>query len=46
MWIPRISEIKKTIADLQNNLGNCYHAYLYSDSEKPVRTPDYKYVDP
>jgi hypothetical protein len=33
-YFPRISEIEKTIADLQNNLGNCYHAYLYSDSNK------------
>jgi hypothetical protein len=33
-YVPRISEINKTIADLQNKPGNCYHVYLYSDSKK------------
>lgn len=33
-YVPRISEIDNTIADLQANLGNCYHAYLYSGSNK------------
>jgi hypothetical protein len=36
-YFPRIDEIDKTIVDLQSNLGNCYHAYVYSDSDnKPV----------
>jgi hypothetical protein len=30
--IPRMAEIDKAIDELQNNLGNCYHAYMYLDS--------------
>jgi hypothetical protein len=36
-YFPRLDEINKTIVDLQNNLGNCYHAYIYSDfNNKPL----------
>jgi|SRR5215212_2230786 len=36
-YFPLLDEIDKIIVDLQNNLGNCYHAYIYSDSNnKPV----------
>jgi hypothetical protein len=40
-YSPRIDEINKTIVDLQNNLGNCYHAYIYSDSNN---SPIFKIV--
>jgi hypothetical protein len=36
-YFPQLDEIDKIIVDLQNNLGKCYHAYIYSDSNnKPV----------
>ena len=31
-YFPKMAEIDKIIVNLQNNLGNCYHAYNYSDS--------------
>jgi hypothetical protein len=30
-YYPRMAEIDKAIDELQNNLGICYHAYMYLD---------------
>jgi hypothetical protein len=36
-YFPRMDEINKSIVDIQNNLGNCYYAYIYSDfNNKPL----------
>ncbi|HZC47568.1 MAG TPA: hypothetical protein VE244_00770 [Nitrososphaeraceae archaeon] len=29
-----MDEINKTIVDLQNNPGNCYHEYIYPDLQQ------------
>ena len=36
-YFPRTNEISRIIMDLEINLGNYYHAYIYSDSDnKPI----------